>query len=103
MATERVAWWLCALVVVNTSTLSWVCAGTTQTRTGSGCRNVDFRSSTRMTWTLTARAAMQLLARVVVKDVDVFVHSAAACWNWCGWPLASLHHVTGLVGGNELG
>jgi hypothetical protein len=28
-------------------------------------------------------------------------------WNWCGWPLASLHHVrwtvTGLVGGNELG
>ena len=112
VATERVASWVCARIVVNASTLSWVCVGTTQTRTGSGCRNVAFRSSTTRTMlALTARAAMRLLARVVVNDVDVFVHSAVA-WlpsagTWCGWPLASLRlvrwTVTGFVGGNELG
>ena len=77
VATERVASWVWARIVVNASTLSWVCVGTTQTRTGSGCRNVVFRSSTTRTMlALTARAAMRLLARVVVHDVDVFVHTA---------------------------
>ena len=45
VATERVASWVWARIVVNASTLSWVCVGTTQTRTGSGCRNVAFSST----------------------------------------------------------
>ena len=95
VATERVASWVCLRIVVNASTLSWVCVGTTQTRTGSGYRNVAFRSSTTRTMlALTARAAMLLLARVVVIDVDVFVHTAITMaserWNLAWLALGEL-------------
>ena len=95
VATERVASWVWARIVVNASTLSWVCFGTTQTRTGSGGRNVAFRSSTTRTMlALTARAAMRLLARVVVNDVDVFAHTAITMaserWNLAWLALGEL-------------